>query len=116
MRAATTEESTPPDMATTTRVARGGLARPSELRPVKDSMAVKSGARAAPRHSMIRRAIHPPRRCIGNSCRDAGISRRAGAAHGAGRMRQVIERIAVDVANLLAKVLLPLARSLPSPA
>src|ERR1700722_7395514 len=32
MRAATTEESTPPDMATTTRVRAGALARPSEFK------------------------------------------------------------------------------------
>ena len=31
---AVTDESTPPDMATTTRVSAGGLAKPSALRPV----------------------------------------------------------------------------------
>src|SRR4249919_832580 len=33
MSAATTEESTPPDIATTTRVSAGGLAKPKELKP-----------------------------------------------------------------------------------
>src|SRR5271166_642884 len=33
MSAATTEESTPPDIATTTRVSAGGLAKPRELKP-----------------------------------------------------------------------------------
>src|SRR5690606_36647917 len=46
--AATTEESTPPDMAATTRVSRGGLGRPSEL-----STPARAGGAARTESDMI---------------------------------------------------------------
>jgi hypothetical protein len=51
--AATTELSTPPDMATTTRVSAGGLAKPSELSVSGRSSAMARGPSRAVDHGLI---------------------------------------------------------------